>query len=104
MSQLVNFEELIKNEDVIHIRNGHAYKVLDGETTIWKVFDGETDEIYLLVDDEVNDLQYELDLDFYQMVATIKNHKTYNWESRPVLDFFILSGLHPSPPLTLYVK
>ena len=78
MRQLVNFKELIKNEDVIHIRNGHAYKVLDGETTIWNVFDYETDEIYLLVDNEVFDLQYELDLDFYQMVATIKNHKTYN--------------------------
>ena len=78
MKQLVNFEELIKNEDVIHIRNGHAYKVCDGESTIWSVFDYETDEIYLLVDNEVFDLQYELDLDFYQMVATIKNHKTYN--------------------------
>ena len=78
MRQLVNFEELIKNEDVIHIRNGHAYKICDGETIIWNVFDYETDEIYLLVDNEVFDLQYELDLDFYQMVATIKNHKTYN--------------------------
>ena len=72
MNQIVNFKELVEKENVLHLMNGNATKIVDDETVIWNVFDWETDEIYLLVDDEVNDLEPFIDTEFYKLCWAIK--------------------------------
>ena len=72
MNQIVNFKELVEKENVLHLMNGNATKIVDDETVIWNVFDWESDEIYLLVDDEVNDLEPLIDIEFYKMVKAIR--------------------------------
>lgn len=72
MNQIVNFKELVEKENVLHLMNGNATKIVDDETTVWSVFDWESDEIYLLVDNEVNDLEPLIDIEFYKMVKAIR--------------------------------
>lgn len=72
MNQIVNFKELVEKENVLHLTNGNATKIIDDETVIWQVFDWESDEIFLLVDDEVNDLEPLIDVEFYKMVKAIR--------------------------------
>ena len=78
MKEIVNFKELVEKESVLHLTTGDATKICDDETVVWNVFDFETDEIYLLVDDEVNDLEPLIDIEFYKLRFAIEETKKRN--------------------------
>ena len=76
------FKELCEKEDVLYLTTGHATNLgkTDYDETIWNVMDYQSDECFLLIGDEVNELEPFIDVEFYKLRWAIeeceKRHKS----------------------------
>ena len=70
----MTFLEKLYQEDILWLEIGHA-TCIDKENMVWQVFDFTTDEVYLLQDDELNDLEPLLDIEFYRLRHAINECK-----------------------------
>ena len=71
------FKELCEKEEVLYLTNGHATNLgkTNFDETIWNVMDYESDECYLLVGDEIKDLEPFIDTEFYRLRHAINECK-----------------------------
>lgn len=69
----MTFLEKLYQEDIIWLTIGHATRIVDEpDCQVYQVWDCETDDIYLLQDDELLDLEPLIDTEFYKLRWAIK--------------------------------
>ena len=73
----MTFLEKLYKEDILWLEIGHA-TCIDRENNVWQVFDFTTDDVYLLQDDELNDLEPLIDIEFYRLRWAIEETKKRN--------------------------
>ena len=76
MKKYDNFCEMLANENFLYLNEGHATKILDDEEcTVWNVWDYQSEQCYLLVDDEALDLEPLIHHEWYELKMAIQKTK-----------------------------
>ena len=69
----MEFLEKLYQEDIVWLTIGHATRIVnEPDCQVYQVMDYENDEVFLLQNDELNDLEPLLDLEFYRLRYAIK--------------------------------
>ena len=69
----MTFLEKLYQEDIVWLTIGHAARIVDEpDCQVYNVMDYESDECYLLQDDELLDLEPLIDTEFYKLRWAIK--------------------------------
>lgn len=72
----MTFLEKLYQEDIVWLTIGHATRLVDEpDCQVYQVMDVTNDEVYLLQNDELNDLEPLLDLEFYRLKWAIEETK-----------------------------
>ena len=75
----MSFLEKLYKEDIVWLTIGHATRIVDEpDCKVYQVMDFENDEVYLLQDDELNDLEPLIDAEFYKLRHAIEETKKRN--------------------------
>lgn len=75
----MSFLEKLYKEEIVWLTIGHATRIVDEpDCQVYQVMDYESDECYLLQNDELLDLEPLIDTEFYRLRWAIEETKKRN--------------------------